>query len=90
MYVSVRHSFILPLKTDRDHTSLESSGIGVKIKVFPSTSNLLFLNLTALRYNFLFLNSETYIVHVINCERSRSVNFPLCMFCMQYKHVFFQ
>ena len=61
-----------------------------RLKVFLSTSNLLFLNFTAPRYAFLFLNSETYIVHVINCERSRFVNFLLCMFHMWYKHVFFQ
>ena len=33
------------------------------------------LNFTTSRYAFLFSNSETYIVHVINCEWSRSVNF---------------
>ena len=48
------------------------------------------MNFTSPRYAFLFLNSKTYIVHVINCEWSRSVNFSLRMFCMRYKHVFFQ
>ena len=28
--------------------------------------------------------------NVINCEWSRSVNFSLRMFCMRYKHVYFQ
>ena len=46
------------------------------------------LNFTASRYTLLFLNSETYIVHVINCEWSRSVNFPLRMFCIWCKHVY--
>ena len=48
------------------------------------------MNFTTPMYAFLFVNSETYIVHVINCEWSRSVNFSLRMFCMRYKHVFFQ
>ena len=52
----------------RDHTSWASSGIGVKIKSVPSTSNLLFSNFTAKIYAFLFLNSKTDIVHIINCE----------------------
>ena len=47
------------------------------------------LNFTAPRYTFLFLYSEIYIVHIINCKWSRSVIFPLHMFCMQCKHVFF-
>ena len=47
------------------------------------------MNFTIPRYAFLFLNSETYIVYVINCKWSRSVNFLLYMFCMRYKHVFF-
>ena len=61
----------------RDHTSWASSGIGVKIKSVPKNFWSLVLNFTASRYTFLFLNSKTYIVHVINCEWSRSVNFPL-------------
>ena len=48
------------------------------------------LNFTAPRYTLLFLYSEIYIVHVINGEWSKSVNFPLRMFCMWYKHIFFQ
>ena len=48
------------------------------------------MKFTIPRYAILFLYSEIYIVHVINCEWSRSVNFPLHMFCMQHKHVFFQ
>ena len=46
------------------------------------------LNFTAPRYSLLFLNSEIHIIHVINCEWNRSVNFPLRMFCMQYKLCF--
>ena len=48
------------------------------------------LNFTAPRYTLLFLYSEIYIVHVIYYEWSRFVNFPLHMFCMRYKYVFFQ
>ena len=48
------------------------------------------LNFTAPRYTLLFLYSKIYIVHVINCEWSRFVNVPLCMFCIWYKHVLFK
>ena len=48
------------------------------------------MNFTTPRYALLFLNSKICIVHVINYEWSRSVNFSLPMFCMQCKHVFFQ
>ena len=73
----------------RDHTFWALGEIGVKIKSVPKYFWSSILNFTAPRYAFLFLNSEIYIVHVINCEWSRSVNFPLRMFCMWYKHVFF-
>ena len=46
------------------------------------------MNFITPRYTFLFLYSEIYIVHVINCEWSRSVNFPLRIFCMRYKPCF--
>ena len=46
------------------------------------------LNFIAPRYTLLFLNSEIYVVHVINCEWSRYVNFQLYMFCMRYKPCF--
>ena len=46
------------------------------------------LNFTASRYILLFLYSEIYIVHIINCEWSGYVNFPLHMFCMRYKSCF--
>ena len=59
-----------------------------RLKVFPSNSNLLLLNFTASRYAFMFLNSENYIVHVINYEWSTSVNFPLRMFYMRYNMYF--
>ena len=35
------------------------------------------LNFTTLRYILLFLYFEIYIVHVINCEWSRSINFSV-------------
>ena len=59
----------------RDHTSWASSEIGVKIKSLPKNFWSSVFNFTTLRYAFLFLNFETYIVHVINCEWSKSVNF---------------
>ena len=75
----------------RDQTSWALGGIRVKIKSVPKYFKyFLFLNFAAPRYTFLFLNFETYIVYVINCEWSRFVNFLLRMSCMQYKHVFFQ
>ena len=46
------------------------------------------LNFTAPRYALLFLNSKIYIIHVINCEWSRSINFTLRVFCMRYKPCF--
>ena len=46
------------------------------------------LKFTTSRYTLLFLNSEIYIVYVINCEWSRSVNFPLRMLCIRYKPCF--
>ena len=64
------------------------SRIGVKIKSVLKFFESLVLNFTTLRYAILFLNSEIYIVHVIDCEWSRFVNFPLCMFCMRYKPCF--
>ena len=48
----------------------------------------MFLNFTAIGYALLFLNSEIYIIYVINCEWSRSINFLLHMFCMRYKLCF--
>ena len=46
------------------------------------------MKFTTLRYILLFLYSEIYIAHVINCKWSRPVNFPLRMSYMRYKHVF--
>ena len=59
----------------RDHTCWALSGIGVKIKSLRKNFWSSVLNFTTPRYAFLFSNSETYIVHVINFEWSRSVNF---------------
>ena len=59
----------------RDHASWALSGIGVKIKSLPKNFWSSVFNFTIPRYAFLFLNFETYIVHVINCEWSKSVNF---------------
>ena len=61
----------------RDHTSWALVELEWRLKVFPSTSNILVLNFTAPKYTFFFLNSETYIIHVINCEWSRFVNFSI-------------
>ena len=74
----------------RDHTFWAQVELEWRLKVFPSTSNLWFLNFTALRYTLLFLYFEIYIVHIINCEWSRSINFPLRIFCIRYKHIFIQ
>ena len=94
MYVSVSHSLIFPwtdmYKLIERLRFLGINGIGVNIKSVPKYFEFLGLNFTTPRCALLFLNSKIYIVHVINCEWSRSVNFPLRMFCMQYKHVFFQ
>ena len=84
MYVNVRHSFILSRTCTynwlRGHTSWASSRIEVKIKSIHKNFWSLVLNFTTPRCILLFLNSKTYIVHIINCERSRSVNFPLYMY----------
>ena len=72
----------------RDRTSWAYVELEWRLKVFLSTSNLWVLNFTAPRYTLLFLNSKIYIVHVINCEWSRFVNFPLRIFCMRYKPCF--
>ena len=68
---------------------LSTSGIWVKIKSVLKNFWSLVLKFTTPRYTLLFLYFETYIVHIINCEWSRSVNFLLRMFCMRYKHIFF-
>ena len=64
------------------HTSWVLSGIGMKIKSFPNTSNLLVLNFTAPRYAFysLFYNLR---LHVIFNEWSRSV-FVASVMCFVY------
>ena len=66
----------------RDHTFWALGEIGVKIKSVPKYFWSSILNFTVPRYAFFFLNSKIYIVHVINYEWSRSVNFPLrtCIF----------
>ena len=46
------------------------------------------MNFITPRYTLLFLYSEIYVVHVINFEWSRFINFPLRMFCMRYKLCF--
>ena len=67
----------------RDHTSWASRGIGVKIESLPKNIWSSVLNFTTSRYAFLFSNSETYIVHVINYEWNWFVIFHCA-------HVFFQ
>ena len=70
----------------------------MKIKSLPKNFWSSVLNFTTPRYAFLFSNSKTYIVHVINFEWSRFVNFSAanvlymiqtCIFPTWYKHVFF-
>ena len=78
-----------PFGTDWVHTSWALVELEWRLKVFPSA--LIFvLKFTASRYTLLYLNFEIYIVHVIDCEWSRSVNFPLRVFCMRYKHLIIQ
>ena len=94
LYVNVGHFLILSWTytyklIERPHF-LDTNEIWVKIKSVPEYFLSLVLNFTAPMYILLFLYSEIYIVHIINCEWSRSVNFLLRMFCMQYKHIFFQ
>ena len=52
-----------------------------RLKVFPSFS-IFVLKFTASRYALLYLNYEIYVVHVIDREWSKSINFPLrtCIF----------
>ena len=78
-----------PLNWLRDHTSWALVELEWKLKVVLSTTSLWFLNFTTLKYALLFLNSKIYIVHVIDCEWSRSVIFPLRLFCMRYKTCIF-
>ena len=59
----------------RDHISWTLSRIWVKIKSLFKNFWYSILNFTTPRYEFLFSNLETCIVHVINCKWSRSVNF---------------
>ena len=88
VYVWVKATLLFSLVNWlRDYTSWALVELDWRLKVFPSTFDLC---LEIHWYALLFLNFEIYIVHVINCEWSRFVNFPLHMFCMRYKHVFFQ
>ena len=90
--MSVRHSLILPwmhtYKLIEKLHFLGTSGIGVKIKSVLKYFWSLILNFITKRYTLLFLYFEIYVVHVINCEWSRFVNFPLRMFCMRYNMCF--
>ena len=65
--------FYSPLNWLRDHTSWALVELEWRLKVFPSASDLCF-EFTTSRYAFLFLNSEIYIVYVINYEWSRSIS----------------
>ena len=95
MYVVVGHfiifSRIYTYNWLRDHTSWVQVELKWRLKVFSRTSDLWFWN-SPYRGTLLFLNSKTYLVHVINyewsSEWSRSVNFPLHMFYMRYKLCF--
>ena len=83
---SLEHIYINWL---RDHTSWALVELEWSLKVFLTTSNHC-LKFTTPRYTLLFLYSKIYKVHFINCKWSKSVNFPLHMSCMRYKHVFIQ
>ena len=69
----------------RDHTSWAHVELEWRLRLFSSTSNLWFWISPQQGTLSLFLYFEIYIVHVIYCEC-----FSLRMFCMRYKHVFFQ
>ena len=74
VYVWVKPHDYSPLETDWETTLLgHKVELEWRLKVFPSTSNLFFLNFIAPRYAILFLNSKIYIVHVINHEWNRSM-----------------
>ena len=74
VYVRVKPLDYFPLETDWETTLLRRKvELEWRLKMFPSTSNLLFLNFTAPRYAILFSNSENHIMHVINHEWSRSM-----------------
>ena len=65
----------------------------MKIKSVPKYFWSLVLNFTTPRYALLFLNSEIYIMHVINHEWSRSIHILLRVFVWDTNllfHVFFQ
>ena len=74
VYVWVKPLDYSPLETDWE-TTLIGCKVELKwrLKMFPSTSNILFLNFTAPRYAILFSNSENHIMHVINHEWNRSM-----------------
>ena len=56
----------------------------MKIKIIPKYFWSFVLNFTAPRYTILFLNSEIYIVHVINHEWNRSIFFASAV-CVLYE-----
>ena len=67
MYVNARHSLILPLETDWDATLLgHQVELEWRLKVFSSTSNILFLNFTTPKYTFLFLKFTWYMLSIAN------------------------
>ena len=67
----------------RYHTSWTSVELEWRLKMFPSTSNLCF------EIHHIKVHSLVLVFWNLHSTWSRSVNFPLRMFCMQYKHVFF-
>ena len=91
MYVSVGDSYNLSRTYTynrlRNHTSWASNGIGVKIENVLKNFWSLVLKFTIPRYTLLFINYETYLVHVINCEWNRFVNFPLHMYLSNRTHL---
>ena len=74
VYVRVKPLDYSLLETDWETTLLgRKVELEWRLKVFPSTSNILFLNFTAPRYAILFSNSENHIMHVINHEWNKSM-----------------
>ena len=72
VYVRVKSLDYSLLETDWETTLLgRKVELEWRLKVFPSTSNILFLNFITPRYAILFSNSKNHIMHVINHEWNR-------------------
>ena len=72
VYVRMKPLDYSPLETDWETTLLgRKVELEWRLKMLPSTSNILFLNFTTSRYAILFSNSENHIMYVINHEWNR-------------------